>query len=71
MHVSECSDHHLFIIFIDLIFFRLWEIVASLKNFGKGRMVIPNRYKRYPEPTYYRILEARPDMDPVCVCFLF
>ncbi|KAK7081255.1 Mitochondrial ribosomal protein, S34 [Halocaridina rubra] len=42
---------------------RLWEIIGRLKNFGIGRMVVRSAFERYPEPTYYRILSARPLMD--------
>ncbi|KYN40666.1 hypothetical protein ALC56_04975 [Trachymyrmex septentrionalis] len=36
----------------------LWEIVANLKNFGVGRLVIRNRFQRYPEPCYMKILKV-------------
>lgn len=35
----------------------LWEILGNLKNFGVGRMVIRNKFQRYPEPSYMRILK--------------
>ncbi|XP_046827996.1 uncharacterized protein LOC124428210 [Vespa crabro] len=35
----------------------LWEILGNLKNFGVGRMVIRNKFQRYPEPCYMRILK--------------
>ncbi|XP_015173399.1 PREDICTED: uncharacterized protein LOC107064834 [Polistes dominula] len=35
----------------------LWEILGNLKNFGVGRMVIRNRFQRYPEPCFMRILK--------------
>ncbi|XP_045620166.1 uncharacterized protein mRpS34 [Procambarus clarkii] len=42
---------------------RLWEIVGRLKDLGAGRMVVRSRFERYPEPTFYRIVSAQPDMD--------
>ncbi|XP_011881942.1 PREDICTED: uncharacterized protein LOC105569815 isoform X2 [Vollenhovia emeryi] len=36
----------------------LWEILGNLKNFGVGRLVIRNRFQRYPEPCYMRILKV-------------
>lgn len=42
---------------------RLWEIIGHLKNFGEGRMVVRSAFERYPEPTFYRIVVARPEMD--------
>ncbi|KAG0723393.1 28S ribosomal protein S34, mitochondrial [Chionoecetes opilio] len=43
---------------------RLWEIVGQLKNFGVGRMVVRNTFEQqYKEPTFYRIVVARPMMD--------
>lgn len=42
---------------------RLWEIIGSLKDFGVGRMVLRSCYEKYPEPSYYRIVSARPEMD--------
>lgn len=36
----------------------LWEIVGNLKNFGVGRIVIRNRFQRYPEPTYLKIVKV-------------
>lgn len=35
----------------------LWEILGNLKNFGVGRMIIRNKFQRYPEPCYMRILK--------------
>ncbi|XP_066951226.1 small ribosomal subunit protein mS34 isoform X1 [Macrobrachium rosenbergii] len=42
---------------------RLWEIIGYLKDFGVGRMVARSAHERYPEPSFYRILSARPQMD--------
>lgn len=42
---------------------RLWEIIGHLKNFGEGRMVVRSTFEKYPEPTFYRIVLARPEMD--------
>lgn len=36
----------------------LWEILGNLKNFGVGRMIIRNRFQRYPEACYMRILKV-------------
>ncbi|KAK2586801.1 hypothetical protein KPH14_011826 [Odynerus spinipes] len=36
----------------------LWEILGNLKDFGVGRVVIRNRFQRYPEPCYMRILKV-------------
>lgn len=36
----------------------LWEILGNLKDFGVGRMVIRNRFQRYSEPCYMRILKV-------------
>lgn len=38
----------------------LWEILGNLKNFGVGRLVIRNRFQRYPEPCYMKILKVAP-----------
>ncbi|KAI4499564.1 hypothetical protein M0802_005460 [Mischocyttarus mexicanus] len=35
----------------------LWEILGNLKNFGVGRMIIRNRFQRYPEPCFMKILK--------------
>ncbi|XP_068206961.1 small ribosomal subunit protein mS34 [Palaemon carinicauda] len=42
---------------------RLWEIIGSLKDFGVGRMVVRSTLERYPEPSFFRILSAQPEMD--------
>ncbi|XP_011642597.1 uncharacterized protein LOC105430641 [Pogonomyrmex barbatus] len=36
----------------------LWEILGNLKNFGVGRLVIRNRFQRYPEACYMKILKV-------------
>ncbi|KAL0099123.1 hypothetical protein PUN28_020281 [Cardiocondyla obscurior] len=36
----------------------LWEILGNLKNFGVGRIVIRNRFQRYPEACYMKILKV-------------
>lgn len=36
----------------------LWEILGNLKNFGVGRLVVRNRFQRYPEPCYMKILKV-------------
>jgi len=44
----------------------LWEILGNLKNYGVGRIVIRNRFQRYPEPCYMKILKvaALPAPEP-------
>ncbi|CAB0033621.1 unnamed protein product [Trichogramma brassicae] len=36
----------------------LWEILGNLKNFGEGRLILRNRFQRYPEPCYYKVLKV-------------
>lgn len=36
----------------------LWEIVGNLKNYGVGRVVVRNQFRRYPEPSWYRIVKV-------------
>ncbi|KAK0162264.1 hypothetical protein PV327_008616 [Microctonus hyperodae] len=36
----------------------LWEILGNLKNYGVGRIVIRQRFQRYPEPCYLRIVKV-------------
>lgn len=36
----------------------LWELCSNLKNFGVGRIVYQNKFQRYPEPSYYKILKV-------------
>lgn len=36
----------------------LWEIVGNLKNYGKNRIVIRQRFQRYEEPCYMKILKV-------------
>ncbi|XP_072760895.1 small ribosomal subunit protein mS34 [Anoplolepis gracilipes] len=36
----------------------LWEILGNLKNFGVGRLVVRNRFQRYPEACYMKILKV-------------
>ena len=45
---------------------RLYDILSRLKNFGKGRIVYRELFnERYPEPSFYIITKAEPDMrDP-------
>ena len=38
----------------------LWEILLNLKDFGKGRIVTRSTFKRYPEVTYFRIVDVQP-----------
>ncbi|XP_050692550.1 28S ribosomal protein S34, mitochondrial-like [Eriocheir sinensis] len=42
---------------------RLWELVGRLKNFGVGRLVVRSAHDHYPEPCFYRIVMAKPEMD--------
>ena len=44
----------------------LWELLCNLKDFGVGRVVKRTKFnRRYPEASWYEILSARPEMDPV------
>ncbi|XP_012218345.1 uncharacterized protein mRpS34 [Linepithema humile] len=43
----------------------LWEILGNLKNFGVGRIVIRNRFQRYPESCYIKILKVAAMPMPV------
>ncbi|XP_011304790.1 uncharacterized protein mRpS34 [Fopius arisanus] len=36
----------------------LWELVGNLKNHGKDRIVIRQRFQRYPEPCFIKILKV-------------
>jgi len=38
----------------------LWEIVGNLKDFGVGRVFARNLFERYPEKSWFRILEVQP-----------
>lgn len=53
----------------------LWEILANLKNFGVGRMVIRSKQQRYTESSFMKILKvaALPDTSkhPHVHSFLF
>lgn len=42
----------------------LWEIVGNLKNFGVGRIVVRSMSEKYPEPSYYKILEVETLPEP-------
>lgn len=44
----------------------LWEIIGNLKNNGVGRVVVRNQFKRYPEPSWYRILKVEAVPPEVC-----
>jgi small subunit ribosomal protein S34 len=42
----------------------VFEILANLKNFGIGRVLVRNELKsEFPEPTFYRIVRIEPQMD--------
>ncbi|XP_036345735.1 uncharacterized protein LOC118754979 [Rhagoletis pomonella] len=48
----------------------LWEIVGNLRDSGVGRLVIRNKFQRYEEPCYMRILKVEvtphdPEKDPI------
>lgn len=36
----------------------LWEILGNLKNFGIGRIIGRNRFQRYSEPCYIKVLKV-------------
>ncbi|XP_063995590.1 uncharacterized protein Mrps34 [Diachasmimorpha longicaudata] len=36
----------------------LWELVGNLKNHGKGRIIIRQKFQRYPEPSFIKILKV-------------
>ncbi|XP_015122745.1 uncharacterized protein LOC107045123 [Diachasma alloeum] len=36
----------------------LWELVGNLKNHGKGRIVVRQRFQRYPEPSFIKIIKV-------------
>ncbi|XP_015590914.1 28S ribosomal protein S34, mitochondrial isoform X2 [Cephus cinctus] len=36
----------------------LWEILGNLKDFGVGRIIVRNRFQKYPEPTYIKIVKV-------------
>lgn len=41
----------------------LFHILCNLKNFGIGRMVVRKSFlERWPEPSYFVIKEAFPDL---------
>ncbi|XP_058809842.1 uncharacterized protein LOC131675035 [Phymastichus coffea] len=42
----------------------LWEILGNLKNFGIGRIVARNRFQRYSEPCYNKILKTEVLQNP-------
>ncbi|RWS04657.1 28S ribosomal protein S34-like protein [Dinothrombium tinctorium] len=43
---------------------RVFEILANLKDFGRGRYLVRNTFlKQYPSKTYFKVIEAWPQMD--------
>ncbi|KAI5697643.1 28S ribosomal protein S34, mitochondrial [Diaphorina citri] len=38
----------------------LWEILGNLKGYGVGRLLYRQRFQRYPEPCYFKILKVQP-----------
>ena len=43
---------------------RLFKILCELKKFGQNRIVYRSTEQNHPEPSFYRILLAQPEMDP-------
>jgi hypothetical protein len=42
---------------------KLLKLLSNLKNFGRGRIVYRCNEQTHPEPSFYRILLAQPEMD--------
>lgn len=42
----------------------LWEIVGNLKDFGVGRIFVRNRFERYPEKSWFKILQVETNEAP-------
>jgi len=42
---------------------KLFPLLCHLKNFGKGRIVYSTLEQQFPEPSFYKILLAQPEMD--------
>jgi len=42
---------------------KLFPLLCNLKNFGKGRIIYSTLEQQFPEPSFYRILLAQPEMD--------
>lgn len=42
---------------------KLFKILCQLKNFGQGRIIYRSTEQVHPEPSFYRILLAQPEMD--------
>jgi len=42
---------------------KLFPLLCQLKNFGKGRIIYSTLEQQFPEPSFYRILLAQPEMD--------
>jgi small subunit ribosomal protein S34 len=42
----------------------LWEIVGNLKDFGVGRIFVRNRFERYPEKSWFKILQVETHEAP-------
>ena len=42
---------------------KLLKLLGNLKNFGRGRIVYRCDEQTHPEPSFYRILLAQPEMD--------
>jgi small subunit ribosomal protein S34 len=42
----------------------LWEIVGNLKDFGVGRVFVRNRFERYPEKSWFKILQVETHEAP-------
>ena len=42
---------------------KLLKLLCNLKNFGQGRIVYRCDEQNNPEPSFYKILLAQPEMD--------
>jgi len=42
---------------------KLFPLLCNLKNFGKGRIIYSTLEQQFPEPSFYRVLLAQPEMD--------
>jgi len=41
-----------------------WEILCNLKNLGVGRYLLRNSWKKFPEPSFLKVVKVEPMMDP-------
>ena len=42
---------------------KLFDLLCNLKHFGQGRIIYSCLEQKHPEPSFYRILLAQPEMD--------